>query len=187
MRRLQSVFLAGPDADYPDAEALAERRRALCRDVGLTPVLPRDGLDAPARSSEVQARALYATALANLRGADAVIANLTPWRGPGADPATAFLVGFASALGKPVFAYMNLEEEADAEYLGRVQATRGAELDGRGGWRDAVGAAVEDFDLPESPLLWAEARRLVLIVTPEPFEELAGLEMCLEGLREYAD
>jgi nucleoside 2-deoxyribosyltransferase len=86
-----------------------------------------------------------------------------------------------------VFAYMNLEDEDDAEYLGRVQATLGAEVDVHGLWRDSAGAAVEDLDLPESPLLWAEARRLVLIVTPEPFEELAGLEMCLEALREYAD
>jgi len=42
------------------------------------------------------AREVYAGALANLRQADAVIANLSPWRGPNCDPGCAFEVGFVS-------------------------------------------------------------------------------------------
>ena len=37
--------------------------------------------------------------------ADAVIADLTPFRGPSADPGTVWEIGYAVALGKPVFAY----------------------------------------------------------------------------------
>ena len=126
-------------------------------------------------------------ALANLRASDAVIANLTPWRGPGCDPATAFEVGFASALGKPVLAYLNVDEEADAEYRGRVEAWIGATPDATGVWRDAQDCAVEDLDLPEAALIWAEARRLFVIVTPDPYGDITGLELCLEALKEYAE
>ena len=125
--------------------------------------------------------------MANLRASDAVVANLTPWRGPGCDPSTAFEVGFASALGRPVLGYLNLDDEADADYRCRVEAWIGATPDAAGVWRDANDCEVEDLDLPESAMLWAEARRLFVIVTPDPLNDLTGLELCLEALREYED
>ena len=116
-----------------------------------------------------------------------MIANLTPWRGPGCDPAAAYMAGFAAALGKPVFAYMNLADEDEADHRDRVEAYIGAVLDEEGRWRDPDGAEIEDLGLPEASLLWAEARRFYVVVTPQPLEELSGLELCLEALRLYAD
>ena len=187
MRRLKTVYLAGPDVHYPDAEDLIARKRLTCVSVEVEARLAADGVALSARAGELQAREAYAGALANIRASDAVIANLTPWRGPGCDPGTAFEAGFASALGKPVLAYLNLDDEADADYRARVEAWIGATPDARGVWRDANGCSVEDLDLPEGALLWAEARRLFVIVTPDPYGELTGLELCLEALRDYAD
>ncbi len=187
MRRLKTLYLAGPDRDYPEAEALIARKRALCASLDLSARLAGDEVRLSANAGELQAREIYAGALANLRACDAVVANLTPWRGPACDPATAFEVGFASALGKPVLAYLNVEDEEDADYRSRVEAWLGAMPDGSGVWRDANGCAVEDLDLPETPLLWAEARRLFVIVTPDPLGDLTGLELCLEALREWDD
>jgi nucleoside 2-deoxyribosyltransferase len=42
-----------------------------------------------------------------IRGSKALIANLTPFRGPSADVGTAYELGFARALNLPVFAYSN--------------------------------------------------------------------------------
>ena len=187
MRRLTTVYLAGPDVHYPDADDLIARKRLICVSGEVEARLAGDDVTLSGRAGELQARETYAGALANLRACDAVIANLTPWRGPGCDPATAFEVGFASALGKPVLAYLNLDDEADAEYRARVEAWIGATPDAKGVWRDANGCSVEDLDLPESALLWAEARRLFVIVTPDPYGELTGLELCLQALREYAE
>ena len=36
-------------------------------------------------------------------------------------------------------------------------------------------------------MLWAEARRFYVIVTPEPLTDLHGVEFCLEALRAYSD
>ena len=187
MRRFQSLYLAGPDLHYPDSGELLARKRLVCAAAGLTARRAGDEVSLSGRGGELQAREAYAGALANLRASDAVIANLTPWRGPGCDPATAFEVGFASALGKPVLAYLNVEDEADAEYRARVEAWLGGTPDAAGVWRDPDGSAVEDLDLPEIALLWAEARRLIVIVTPDPLGDITGLELCLEALREWDD
>ncbi len=35
-------------------------------------------------------------------------------------------------------------------------------------------------------MLWGEARRFYVVVTPDPFAETAGLELCLQALQLYA-
>lgn len=186
MRRIESVFLAGPDRFAPEAESVALRQQRLCERAGFAAVFA-PAAEPDVEAGELQARALYAESIARLRRADALIANLTPWRGPGCEPATAYLTGFAAALGKPVFAYMNVADEADADHRERVESRIGAMLDADGVLRDPDGAEIEDMGLPEAALLWAEARRFVVIVTPSPLEDLTGLELSLEGLRLYAD
>ncbi len=185
--RIASLFLSGPDLWFPDSAELIDRKRTLCREAGFDAVTARDGEHVEKAATEALARELYAGALGAIRRSDAVIANLTPWRGAGCDPATAFEAGFASALAKPVFAYLNVLDDDEADYCDRVQATLGAMPDEAGVWRDADGCEVEDFGLPESLMLWAEARRVYIIVTPEPFADLTGLEMCLEAMKLYAD
>lgn len=186
MRKIERVFLAGPDRFSPDAAFVEARQKALCEEAGLVAVAAPEP-DTAAEAGELQARAHYAETISRLRGADAVIANLTPWRGPGADPATAFLAGFGAALGKPLFAYMNIADESEADHRDRVEAHLGAVLDEDGVWRDPDGAEIEDLGLPEAALLWAEARRFMVIVTPEPLADVTGLELCLQALALYAD
>lgn len=94
------VYLAGPDVFFPDAAARLAAMRTVCAQHGLIAATPLDGLDgiadpfAIARQNE-----------AHIRDSQAVIANLTPFRGPGVDPGTAYEVGFARALGLPVFGW----------------------------------------------------------------------------------
>jgi nucleoside 2-deoxyribosyltransferase len=187
MRRIDTVFLAGPDLWFPEAQDHLARKVARCAEEGLTAVAaPGEGL-VETEPSEAMAREIYAQALERLRKADAVIVNLTPWRGPNADPGTAFEAGFAAALGKPVFAYLNVTSEDEAEYRGRVEVMVGATPGEDGRWRDLDDAEIEDFALPENVMLWAEARRFFVIVTPDPLYDLTGLELCLEAMRMYSD
>lgn len=186
MRRLASIYLAGPDPWFPEPEAHDLKKRALCQSAGFRALTPLDNQPMESERSEVMARELYADTAQRLRQADALIANLTPWRGADCEPATAFACGFMAALGKPVFAYMNVAEEAEADYRERVDRAFGATPDEAGVWRDMEGAEIEDFGLPESLMLWVEARRFFVIVTPEPMLELAGLELALEAVRAYA-
>ena len=186
MRRIASIYLAGPDLWFPDAEAHDLKKRALCQSAGFRAVTALDNQPTETDRSEVMAREVYADTAQRLRQSDALIANLTPWRGPTCEPATAFACGFMAALGKPVFAYLNVADEADADHRERVDRFLGATQDEAGIWRDMEGAEIEDFGLPESLMLWVEARRFFVIVTPDPMVELAGLELALEAVRAYA-
>jgi nucleoside 2-deoxyribosyltransferase len=125
--------------------------------------------------------------VALMRQADAAIVNLTPLHGPGCDSGAAFEAGFMAGLGKPVFAFMNVAQEDDAEWASRVEGWALLELDGEGVLRDEQGCEIEDFGLPENLMLWAEARRLYVIVTPDPLKDLTGLELCLEAVRTFND
>jgi nucleoside 2-deoxyribosyltransferase len=187
MRRIASVFLAGPDLFFPDAVDHFARKHAMCEAAGFTALSAHAAELVEAEPSEAMAREIYASAVASLRRADALIANLSPWRGPGCDAGTAFETGFAAGLGKPVFAYMNVAEEDDAEQRWRVLEWVGGDIGADGRWRDSDGAEIEDFGLPESLMLWAEARRLYVIVTPDPVFDLTGLELCLQAMKLYAD
>ena len=187
MRRIRSLYLAGPDQHLRQAAALASEARLLCEAAGFTVLTPEPEDLTELHPTEAMAREIYAQRVARMRKADAAIANLSPFRGPHCDPTAAFEAGFFSGLGKPVFGYMNVASEEEAELCARVDAYLGAETDDDGVLRDDKGAAIEDFGLPESLMLWAEARRLYVIVTPEPESDLTGLQLCLEAVKLYSD
>lgn len=187
MRRIERVYLAGPDSGLGGAEGLLADRRALCLAAGFKPLTAEVDELVEAEASEAMAREIYAQRMGRLRQADALIANLTPFRGPAADPATTFEAGFAAGQGKPVFAYLNVQSEDEAELAVRIESYEGADAETGGGFRDGQGYEIEDFGLPESLMLWAEARRLYVIVTPEPKTDLTGLQLCLEAIKLYSD
>ena len=187
MRRIATLYLAGPDVFFPDAADLLARKQELCAAAGFAAVTPHTAELVESEPSEAMAREIYAADVARLRRADALVANFTPWRGPGCDPGTAFEAGFAAGLGKPVFAYMNVPDEDSAEHRWRILEWVGGDLGEDGRWRDEEGCEIEDFGLPENLMLWAEARRLYVIVTPDPLFDLTGLELCLEAVKLYAE
>ncbi len=137
------VYLAGPDVFLPNPLARAERMRRICRRHGLHAVSPLDAL-AGEQTDPIEAADPAAIARRNeahIRTCDAVIANLTPFRGPGADAGTVYEIGFARALGRPVFGYAT----AAAGYATRVRA-----LPGSSHSHDAEGLAIESFGLFEN-------------------------------------
>ena len=187
MARIRSVYIAGPQLHPARAEPLADEARLLCEAAGFEPVTAEPGPLTESDPSEAMAREIYASRLSRMRLADAAILDLSPFRGPNCDPAAAFDAGFFAGVGKPVFAYLNVPTEYEAELSGRVEAYAGAEFDESGVMRDVNGSPVEDYGLPESLMLWAEARRLYVIVTPTPESDLTGLQLCLDAVKLYAD
>jgi nucleoside 2-deoxyribosyltransferase len=143
------VYLAGPEVFLEDAAAIAAAKRAICAAHGLVGVFPTDPAVTPA--GEPEWFRLYLANEAHIRGCDALIANLTPFRGASADPGTVFELGFMRALGRPVFGYANTR----ARFGGRTLALlgRAARRRADGAWEDAEGMAVEDFDLHDNLML----------------------------------
>ena len=187
MPRIRSVYLSGPAAHHPDADAVSAEMALLCEAAGFQALISPMDLLTERPPSEAMAREIYAARIAQLRRADAAVLDVSPFRGPHCDPAAAFEAGFLAGLGRPVFGYMNVPTEEEAELCARVEAYVGAERDADGVWRDVPGAPIEDFGLPESLMLWAELRRLYVIVTPLLQTDLTGLQLCLDAVKLYSD
>lgn len=175
---MTTIYLAGPEVFLPDAVAIGAAKKDICARHGLTGLFPLDNvLDLAGLSPPDAGRAIFRANVALMRAADAVIANLTPFRGPGCDPGTAFEVGFMHALGKPVFAYANTA----LSHADRVAAFYGGTLERRADGRlvDPEGLEVEDFGLTDNLMLDGAALDSGLFVTGQvdPVDSLTDLSL----------
>jgi nucleoside 2-deoxyribosyltransferase len=172
------VYLAGPDVFLPDAVEIGRRKAAICEAHGLVGLYPLDNkidLAAPDAS-----RQIFASNERLMDGASAIIANLTPFRGAGADPGTVYELGYMAGRGKLCLAYSN-DPAAYADRVGRfMELTR---EDGR--LVDAQGLTVEDFGLVDN-LMMIHALELhgCPLVTPaampvDVWHELTAFETCV--------
>lgn len=143
---MKTIYLAGFDVFRKDALAWGEHLKALCAAHGFTGLYPLDKSAPQGLSGQDTARWVYDANIALLRRADMVMANLDDFRGPGEpDSGTAFEVGFAAALQKPVWGY-----SADAGTL-RERVTVVTDEAGRP--LDARGFVVEDFGFGKNLML----------------------------------
>jgi nucleoside 2-deoxyribosyltransferase len=179
------VYLAGPDVFLPNAVLIAEAKRNICAKYGLIGVSPTDneigigGL--PKREAALR---ISAANEEMIRSCQLLIANLTPFRGPSADVGTAYELGFALALGMPVFGYTNEGGnlvERTRRYLGSEFKQSGPDQ-----FEDPYGMVVENFDSVDNLMLVGavHASGTEILVHPAPqkrrFTDLAGFEICVQ-------
>jgi nucleoside 2-deoxyribosyltransferase len=134
------VYLAGPDVFLPDPLTRAAQQKRICAQIGLVGVSPLDPLphEPAAWAALPEATRIARRNEAHIRGCQAILANITPFRGPSADSGTVYEIGFGRALGLPIFAYT----ATVADYASRVRAS---------GIDD--GMAIEDFGLAENLMI----------------------------------
>jgi nucleoside 2-deoxyribosyltransferase len=172
------IYLAGPDVFLPDAVELGRRKAAICARHGLTGLYPLDNaIDLSARDASLR---IFAGNEAMMIEADAIIANLTPFRGPGADAGTVYELGFMAGRGKLCLGYCN----DPTLYADRVRkfttvVSQAARL------TDADGLTVEDFGLSDN-LMMIHALELYgcALVTPrrapaDTRHDLTSFEACV--------
>ena len=115
------IYLAGPEVFLPDAKEIGIAKQRVCDEHGFEGLFPLDAsLDLTGLSKSESARRIALAYEALMRSADAIIANMTPFRGASMDAGTAYEVGFMRALGKPVLGYSN----ASGDYAARARAFR---------------------------------------------------------------
>jgi nucleoside 2-deoxyribosyltransferase len=133
-----NIYLAGPDVFLPGATEMGRRKVEICARHGLNGRYPLDNLISRAASDA--SLQIFRANEAMMDACEAIIANLTPFRGPGADGGTVYELGYMAARGKFCLAYSN----DPAVYADRVrQFTQVTSRDGR--LVDADGLTVEDF------------------------------------------
>jgi nucleoside 2-deoxyribosyltransferase len=180
------VYLAGPEVFLPNAREQLDCKVALTRAAGLVPVSPGDLAIPETPTPRERAIAISAIDEQLMNSADAIIANLTPFRGIAADTGTVYELGFMCGQGKQAFAYSNVAADhfsRVSDYYGGIIAP-GAD----GHLRGPDGMLLEDFDMAENLMLdgGVESRGGRVIVRDVPLERLytdtAAFEECLRLL-----
>ena len=137
----KTIYLAGFDVFREDSIEHGNRLKTLCQRYGFDGFYPLDNTAPTGLQGPALANWIYQANVALIRKADAVMANANPFRGAEPDSGTAFEMGYAVALGKPVWAYTGQHEP-----LVKQCATRMAS-DVVPRYLDAQGYTVEDFGL----------------------------------------
>ena len=133
------IYLAGPAVFMPDKLARGRALKALCESFGCHGLFPLDADMGP----RPDAHRIYAACIGMLLASDAVVADLSPFRGPHVDDGTAFELGFAVARGMPVFGYAD-----DLRPLAERIAPRAP-----GERVDRNGLDIEDFGEPFNAMI----------------------------------
>ena len=172
------VYLAGPDLFVHDAVNIGRRKVELCARHGLIGLYPLDNaIDPAAKDTSLR---IYRGNENMMMEADAIIANLTPFRGPGADAGTVYELGYMAGRGKLCLGYSN----DPSSYADRVR--KFSDVNSRDGRLvDALGLTVEDFGLSDN-LMMVHALDLhgCALVTPRQvpvdiWHDLTAFETCV--------
>ena len=172
------IYLAGPDVFLPDAVDIGRRKVEICARHGMSGLYPLDNtVDLSTGNASLD---IFRGNEAMMDAADAVIANLTPFRGPGADAGTVYELGYMAGRAKLCLGYCN----DPSVYADRVR--RFGDVNSRDGRLiDAQGLTVEDFGLPDN-LMMIHALDLYgsALVTPRQtpddiWHDLTAFETCV--------
>lgn len=177
------VYLAGPDVFLPDAADWMARKKAICAGYRLAGVSPLDDLlsEPAAWANLPEWRRIALRNEAHIRSCAAVIANLTPFRGPSADAGTVYEVGFARGLGLRVFGYATVA----TAFLDRtLSSIGGGRRDPDGSWWGADGMLVEQFGLFDNLMIEGgitESGGTVICEDQDRWHDLSVFERCVQA------
>lgn len=185
---LKKIYLAGPEVFLKNVHEIAAQKKELCRLYGFIGLFPLDNKLELNEFSPADNGLKIAKANEDLIAeADLVIANMTPFRGASCDVGTAYEMGLAKGLGKPVFAYTN-----DARlFLERNIDSCGNHTVQDGIFYDQHHMVMEDFGLVDNLMLDGATSAPIVATKPiiheHRFEELLGFECCLKQASVFFD
>jgi nucleoside 2-deoxyribosyltransferase len=176
---MTKIYLAGPDVFLPDAIDIGRRKAAICARHGAIGLYPLDNaVDLAAGDASLT---IFKGNEAMMDAADAIIANLTPFRGPGADAGTVYELGYMAGRGKLCLAYSN-DPSAYAERVARLYDVKTSP---EGHLIDPEGLTVEDFGLSDNLMMMhaldLHGCRLVTprIASTDIWHDLTSFEACV--------
>ena len=137
----KSVYLAGPEVFFPAPvrDQVERAKRVVLDEFDLVALSPCDN-DPDLADGDQPALRIYEANRELMDRADALAANLTPFRGPSADAGTVFELGYMVAQGKPAVGF----SVCATPYCQRVNPA---------GSTDAQGCEIEPFGLGDNLML----------------------------------
>jgi len=173
------IYLAGPDVFLPDAIEIGRQKVELCARYGLIGLYPLDNkVDLGAANASAR---IFDGNEAMMNEAGAIIANLTPFRGPGADAGTVYELGYMAGRDKLCLGYSN-DPSVYAErvrHFTEVTKTGDRQI-------DADGLKVEDFGLVDNLMMIHALDQYghALVMPPtrpaDVWHDLTAFETCVQ-------
>jgi nucleoside 2-deoxyribosyltransferase len=143
------IYLAGPEVFLPDPLARAAELKAVCARLGAIGRFPMDNQgDVANPDACIMAANICRADEALVAACDAIVANMTPFRGPSMDAGTCYEMGLAKGLGKLVVGWTQDRRRW------RDKVALVSPLTPEGDWfRDAEGMLCRDFGLIDNLMM----------------------------------
>lgn len=137
------IYLAGPTVFYPNSKSLAEEMKEICSELGFEGVYPLDNeINIKGKTKDQIAQEIAQANINLINSCDAIIADITPFRGPSADVGTVFEIGYGVGIGLPVIAFN--KAKIDNYYKRVTFLPSNKKLKSKG--VDSNGHEIENFD-----------------------------------------
>lgn len=181
----RTIYLAGPEVFLPDSgKRVFDAKKTACAEFGFEGVSPMDGeLSLDGLTSFAKGVAIYQGNLAHMNRCDAIVANMTPFRGVSMDAGAAFEMGYMAGLGKLVAGYTHVTTPFEYRSMRYYEHGRGDLLEFY-----SVGTSVEQFNMSDNLMMvgavdCAGLRVHQIEVSPgEELTSLVGFRKCLEQI-----
>jgi nucleoside 2-deoxyribosyltransferase len=183
-----TIYLAGPDVFLPNAEEVGRKKQQMCLEFGFEGLFPLDNDEKVHRNpKKIYSEEIFRLNRSQMDGAKIGLFNLTPFRGPSADPGTVFELGYMCAQEKRLFGYTSDE----SEYWKRV----GSVTQEQDYIRDANGFSVEPFGLIDNLVIvrsiadsggFIEKAKEELKNQVEALPAFTAFRACLQKLKQRA-
>lgn len=140
----KKIYIAGPDVFFPNSMEILEQKKQLCKSYGFLGLSPLDNeIDLKKYPKEVGAMLIRKGNIGLIEKSDIVIANFNSFRGFEPDSGTCFEVGYATALDKIIYLYLDDNKLELKERYHKYNKEKFASS-----LYDSDGNSIEDFGMP---------------------------------------
>lgn len=180
------IYLAGPDVFFPNMIDIRDKKLKICSTYGMLGVFPIDNNPLPDLSKKNLGRYICRKNKGLIVTCQGIIANITPFRGIGVDPGTAYEIGYADALRRPIFGYTNNPDS----FLLRTKIVFNGKFN-ESVFVDEDGFIIEDFNMVDNLMIDTSildsSKTLIVPETTEPFDSLYTFEKAVYAAKKYFD
>ena len=153
---MKKIYIAGPDVFEQDSIQIGKKYLKLCKKYGYEGLYPLDNIINFKQEKKKIAQDIFTANKNLIDSCDIVIANLNSFRGKECDSGTAWECGYASALGKKVYAYLH----RTSSYQG--QFSYDEKMSNKDGFIDLNGRSIENFDYPVNLMLACSVEKIII-------------------------
>lgn len=153
----RKIYIAGPDVFEPNAIKIGKEYVELCEAYGYIGLFPLDNVVDFSQDKKKIASDIFLANKNLIDEADIVIANLNPFRGKEPDAGTVWECGYASGLGKDVYAYI----DSDLTYIERFSENEKHIADDNLSF-DVDNRLIEDFEHPFNLMIACSVKKIVV-------------------------